>query len=222
MKGCISTRGIRLKPASLNGMSNLAGKFRIVVKLAIFASGSGSNAEKIMEYFRDSEKVEVSLILSNKADAGVLERAQRFGVPTKVFDREEFYDKSTVLDLLHQEKVDWIILAGFLWLVPAKLVESFRGRIVNIHPALLPRFGGKGMYGARVHRAVKESGAKESGITIHFVDEHYDEGDVIFQTSFPISPEDTAESIETKVHRLEHEHFPRIIESLVTSSTHES
>jgi phosphoribosylglycinamide formyltransferase 1 len=183
--------------------------------LAIFASGSGSNAERIVEYFQNSATVNIKLFLTNNPQAGVIERAKRLNISIRVFDRQEFKSE-TIVDLLKENKIDWVILAGFLWLIPKNLVEVFPSKIVNIHPALLPKFGGKGMYGHFVHEAVVANKETESGITIHLVNEHYDEGTVVFQASFPVSPEDTPEDVARKVQALEHKHFPKIIAQLIT------
>ena len=184
-------------------------------RIAIFASGSGTNAQKIIEHFRDNENIEVSIVLSNNEDAHVLKRASDFKIPSYVFDRQMFYDTDQVHDILRDIGIDFIVLAGFLWLVPANLLSTWAGRIVNIHPALLPKFGGKGMYGDRVHKAVISAGEKETGITIHYVNEVYDDGEIIFQKKFDILPDDTADSIAERIHVLEHEHFPRVVEELV-------
>jgi phosphoribosylglycinamide formyltransferase 1 len=183
-------------------------------RLAILASGSGSNAEKIMEHFAHSSKGKVVLVASNKTDAGVLSRAQRFGVPTFTFTRPEL-EAGLLLEKLRKASVDWVILAGFLLKVPDALIRAFPHRMVNIHPALLPKYGGKGMYGHHVHEAVKAAGEKESGITIHLVNEHYDEGKIIFQAATPLLPEDSAETIAAKVLALEHRFFAEVIESLI-------
>lgn len=185
------------------------------VNIAILASGNGSNAENIARYFKGNSQVRVALILSNKLDAFVLERAARLSIPSYVFDREEFYQSEKVLEVLNARKIDFIVLAGFLWLVPDYILRAFPGKIVNIHPALLPKFGGKGMYGDRVHQAVIQAGEKETGISIHMVNEKYDEGQIVFQDSFRIMPGDTPETIAGKVHELEYKHFPVQIERLV-------
>jgi phosphoribosylglycinamide formyltransferase-1 len=185
-------------------------------KIAIFASGSGSNAENIARYFKDSEHLNIECIYSNKPDAYVLERAKKFGIDTMVFDREMFYHTNKVLDDLRSRGVDMIILAGFLWLIPDYLIRNFT--IVNIHPALLPKYGGKGMYGDRVHKAVVENGETKSGITIHYVNEKYDEGKIIFQAECDVLPGDTPSDVAEKVHKLEYEHFPKVIEKLVIGS----
>lgn len=162
-----------------------------------------------------SGDIRVSLILANKPDAFVLERAKNLGIPSLVFTRKEFYESEIILDILQRNKIDFIVLAGFLWLIPGYLLEAYSRKIINIHPALLPKYGGKGMYGDKVHQAVIESGDHQTGITIHYVNDHYDEGEVIFQNSFNILPDDTAESIAQKVHVLEYRYFPRVIEEVV-------
>jgi phosphoribosylglycinamide formyltransferase-1 len=183
-------------------------------KLAILASGSGSNAEKIMEYFQHSKKAQIALVASNKPDAFVLERAKKFDVPTFTFTRKEM-DAGLLLQKLQEEKIDWVILAGFLLKIPEDLIRAFPDHMVNIHPALLPKYGGKGMYGSLVHEAVKASGDTETGITIHLVNEHYDEGKIIFQAAATVTASDTPETIAEKVHALEHRYFPEVIESLL-------
>lgn len=183
--------------------------------IAIFASGSGTNAENIVLYFKNHPGIRVSLILANKPDAYVLERAEKLEIPSFVFSRKDFYDTPLILDLLLNNKIDFIVLAGFLWFVPEYLIKAFPKKIVNIHPALLPKHGGKGMYGDKVHQAVIAEGDSETGITIHFVNDHYDEGEIIFQDSFPVLPDDTPETIAHKVHQLEYLHFPRVIEKVI-------
>ncbi len=184
--------------------------------LAIFASGTGSNAKKIVEHFKHKPNINVSLIVSNKADAPVLEMARADGIPTLVIDRQFFYRTEDILNIFNNYSINFVVLAGFLWLVPMYLVRAFEGRMVNIHPALLPKYGGKGMYGMRVHEAVKAAGETETGITIHLVNEHYDEGDAIFQAKFSVEPNDTPDDIAQKIHALEHRHFPEVIEKLLT------
>ena len=186
----------------------------MTTKIAIFASGSGSNAENIVTYFKNNEKFEFSVILSNKADAFVHQRAKKLNIPSLTFSREAFSDGKTILDLLQKEEIDYIILAGFLLKIPQAIIEAFPDRIINIHPALLPKFGGKGMYGDRVHRAVVEAGETESGITIHYVNEHYDEGSIIFQAKCPVLATDSPDDVANKVHALEYEHFPKVIEQI--------
>lgn len=188
------------------------------VKIAIFASGSGSNAQRIIEYFKDSSDIKVETLLSNNPKAYALERAVNLNVETYVFNREDFYNSEKVLQYLQSHKVDWLILAGFLWLIPDNILANYPCRIVNIHPALLPKYGGKGMYGANVHRAVIDAGDKESGISIHYINERYDEGELLFQAKCLIEEGDTAESLAEKIHSLEHKHFPEIIEKVIIES----
>jgi phosphoribosylglycinamide formyltransferase-1 len=188
-------------------------------KIAILASGSGTNAQNIIEYFKKKEIASVSCVLSNKKDAYVLKRAQKYNIPVRTFDRHEFYETDEILNFLKAEGINWIILAGFLWLVPENIVDSFPNRIINIHPALLPKFGGKGMYGLNVHRAVIENKEKETGITIHYVNKKYDEGNIIFQTRCRVDESDTPESLAEKVHKLEYKYYPEIIEKLIRDST---
>ncbi|WP_026999776.1 phosphoribosylglycinamide formyltransferase [Eisenibacter elegans] len=184
-------------------------------KIAIFASGTGSNAQNLMAYFSQVPDVTVALVLSNKIDAPVLEKARQHGVLTQVFDRDTFYKSDILVRELEELEIDLIVLAGFLWLVPQNLLEPFKNRIINLHPSLLPDFGGKGMYGMNVHRAVWESGATETGMTIHYVNENYDEGQIIFQAKCPIRAEDTPETIAERVATLEHQHLPRIVHQLL-------
>jgi phosphoribosylglycinamide formyltransferase 1 len=182
--------------------------------IAIFASGSGSNAERIFEYFADYEEINVKLILCNNPEAGVIQRAARLQIPLIMFDRPAF-KSGEVVEILQENQIDWVVLAGFLWLIPKHFVEAFPNRIINIHPALLPKFGGKGMYGHFVHEAVVENKETESGITIHFVNEHYDEGGIIFQASFPVLSTDTPEDVARKGQVLEHQYFPEVIEQVI-------
>ena len=181
------------------------------IQIAIFASGGGSNAQKIIETFQDSSIARVALVVSNKKDAGVLKMAESLGVPTHVIDRKSFYETEDLLSILKEKNIEFLVLAGFLWLVPAWLINVYEGKIINIHPALLPNFGGKGMYGMHVHNAVKAAGETKSGMTIHFVNEHYDEGDIVFQASCEIEPTDTASDIASKVLKLEHEYYSPVI-----------
>jgi len=185
-------------------------------KIAIFASGSGTNAENIALCFKDHKYIKVALILSNKKDAYVLKRAEKLGIPSATFSRDDFYQDNNVKNRLLNEGIDFIVLAGFLWLVPTDLIRAYPNRIVNIHPALLPKYGGKGMYGNRVHRAVYENGEKESGITIHYVTENYDEGQIIHQAKFPIHEGEGPQEIAQKAHELEYKEYPRVIEQLLT------
>ena len=184
-------------------------------KIAIFGSGSGTNAENIMRYFAESDKIRVAIVLSNKQEAGIHERARNWGVPSFSFSLSEFREGTPILNKLADYAVDFIVLAGFLPLVSRVIIEAFPNQIINIHPALLPKFGGKGMYGHYVHEAVVAAKETETGITIHFVNERYDEGTVIFQALCPIFPEDTVEDVEKKVHALEYKYFPQVIEQLL-------
>ena len=187
-------------------------------KIAIFASGSGTNAQNIFEYFKTKKTASVSYVLSNKKDAYVLKRAQNYNIPVRIFDRHEFYETDEILNFLNEKGINWIILAGFLWLVPENIVDSFTNRIINIHPALLPKFGGKGMYGLNVHRTVIENKEKETGITIHYVNKKYDEGNIIFQTRCRVYESDTPELLAERVHKLEYKYYPEIIEKLIQGS----
>ncbi|MFJ1472639.1 phosphoribosylglycinamide formyltransferase [Capnocytophaga cynodegmi] len=184
-------------------------------KIIIFASGSGSNAERIATFFKDDKNIQVSLILSNNPKAGVLERAKRLQIPSIVFDRQAFYHSEIVLDIIQSQNPDLIILAGFLWKFPENIIKNFPNKIINIHPSLLPKYGGKGMYGGFVHQSVIENREPESGITIHYVNENYDEGTIIFQTQTEVSANDTPETLAEKIHQLEYEHFPKVIASLL-------
>jgi len=183
--------------------------------IAIFASGTGSNAKKIVEYFKNHDKVKVSLIVSNNEKAPVLEMARSNNIPVLVIDRNRFYNSEDILKKISIYHIDFIVLAGFLLLIPAYLIKEFPNRIVNIHPALLPKFGGKGMYGMNVHKAVKAANEKQSGITIHYVNENYDEGKILFQASCPITPQDSPETIAQKVLQLEHQHYSKVIENIL-------
>jgi phosphoribosylglycinamide formyltransferase 1 len=187
-------------------------------RIAVFASGNGSNAQRIIEYFTAHPTITIDLVLCNKPDAYVLKRAENLEVPGFVFNRATFYETNEIPDLLQANGIDYIILAGFLWLIPQNLLAAYPGRIINIHPALLPKYGGKGMYGMKVHEAVIAAGDAESGITIHYVDENYDEGRIIFQAKCVISEHDTAESLAEKVHALEYRHFAEVIGEIVTHS----
>lgn len=184
-------------------------------KIAILASGSGSNAENIANYFKGSDYAEVSFIIANNPEAYVIERAKRLGIECAVVTKAQFMEADSIISMLQERNIDFIVLAGFLLLVPAKLIQAYPGRIVNIHPALLPKHGGKGMYGDRVHKAVVECGDTESGITIHLIDEQYDKGTTFFQAKCPVLPTDTADDVAAKVHALEYEHFPAVIEKMM-------
>lgn len=187
-------------------------------RLAIFASGSGSNALAICQYFSKHPQIEVSLILSNNEQAGVLQKARELGVESFVFSKNEFGESGKVSTLLKEKKVTHLVLAGFLWLVPKHLIADFPNKIINIHPALLPKYGGKGMYGMRVHETVKNAGETETGITIHNVNEHFDDGEALLQVKCPVEPSDSVIQIAAKVQALEHEHYPKTIERWVLSS----
>ncbi len=187
-------------------------------RLAVFASGNGSNAENIIRYFQaDDRNAEVALVVCNKSDAKVLERAEKLGVPAIVVPRRDFNNEDFMTGLLHDNGIDFIVLAGFLLMIPDFLIKLYPEKIVNIHPSLLPKYGGKGMYGSHVHEAVVAAGEKESGITIHMVDENCDGGRIIFQANVPVTPEDTPDDVAAKVHALEYEHFPRVIEKTLDS-----
>ncbi|MCK9203599.1 MAG: phosphoribosylglycinamide formyltransferase [Bacteroidales bacterium] len=183
--------------------------------LALFASGNGSNVQRIADYFRGHPDVSIDLVLSNNPQAYVLERSQKLNIPSLVFSRKDFYETNYILDILLARNITHIILAGFLWLIPENILKTFQGKIINIHPALLPGYGGKGMYGTRVHQAVINSGDTSSGITIHYVNETYDEGQIIFQSRCPVVPEDTPETLAGKIHQLEYRYYPEIIEQIV-------
>jgi phosphoribosylglycinamide formyltransferase-1 len=186
-------------------------------RIAIFASGTGSNAQKILSHFKTSNKIDVALIVSNKTNAGVLNFAKEYSVPTLIIDREKFLKGDGYVPELQAAKIDWIILAGFLWKIPVSLLNHWEKRIINIHPALLPKYGGKGMYGEAVHRAVLAAKEKESGITIHYVDEQYDHGATIFQATYPVLSTENAASLAKKIHALEHLHYPVVIEKEILS-----
>lgn len=183
--------------------------------IAIFASGAGSNALQIIRHFAHSDKAMISLIVCNKPGAGILQIADKEHIPTLLLDKEPFFQGDAYVPELKKKGIDLIVLAGFLWKIPTALIRAYPDRIINIHPALLPNYGGKGMYGRHVHQAVIDHKEKESGISIHFVDEHYDHGSVIFQTSCPVMPDDTPETLAKRVQALEHAHFPKVIEGLL-------
>jgi phosphoribosylglycinamide formyltransferase-1 len=186
-------------------------------KIAIFASGSGTNAESIIKYFSDNKNINVELILSNKPDAFVLERAKKYQIPYTIFTKKELYESENVKNLLVDKQIDLIVLAGFLLLVPAYLIETFPNSIINIHPALLPKYGGKGMYGKRVHQKVLKNNEEETGITIHYVNEKYDDGNIIHQEKCPVYKDDAPETLAERVHHLEYKAYPRIIEKLLVN-----
>lgn len=183
--------------------------------IAIFASGNGTNAENIIKYFSGNKDIKVKIVMANKTDAFVLERAHRLGIPTLYINREQWADATHILTLLHEQQIDFIVLAGFLARIPDALLHAYPNRIVNIHPSLLPKFGGKGMYGNKVHEAVVTAGETESGITIHYLNEHYDEGQIIVQYRCPVMPNDTPQDVATRVHALEYEYYPKVIEQLL-------
>ncbi len=189
------------------------------MNIAIFASGSGSNAENIINYFRGKNNIHFPIILSNKQDAGVHQRAKKLGVPSICFTAKEMNETNRILDLLNQYQIDFIVLAGFLLKVPSNLIDAYPDKIINIHPALLPKYGGKGMYGSHVHEAVIATGEKESGITIHYVNNRYDEGQIIFQAKCDIYIDDTPETLAGKIHELEYKFFPLTIEKLILHDT---
>lgn len=178
---------------------------------AVFASGSGSNAENLIRFFEKRDDLNIALVVSNKSDAGVLVRAQSLGVPFQYVSPKAIRENDGLTELLKQFQIDFIILAGFLQLVPAYLIRLYSGKMVNIHPALLPKYGGKGMYGMHVHEAVVAAGEKESGITIHEVNEHYDEGRIIFQAKCSVLESDNPEDVANKIHELEYKHFPQVV-----------
>lgn len=187
-----------------------------MINIAIFASGSGSNAENITNYFKDKEGVTIKLIVSNKIDAFVHKRAEVLGIESVTFSKDNFERTDKILDYLREKQIDFIVLAGFLLKIPQNLIDEYPQKIVNIHPALLPKFGGKGMYGDNVHKAVVASGESESGITIHYINENYDEGNIIFQAKCDVLPNDSYVEVAEKVHQLEYIHFPPVIESILS------
>ena len=184
--------------------------------IAIFASGNGTNAENIIRYFQNSESVNVKLVLADRETAFVLERARRLNVPFACLDKAAWVDGTAVLSLLEDKGIDFIVLAGFLARVPDCILHAYPNKIINIHPSLLPKFGGKGMYGGHVHEAVVAAGETETGITIHYLNEHFDEGEIIVQYKCPVLPQDTAEDVAKKVHALEYEYYPKIIGGLLS------
>ena len=203
---------------SFKSLQNNHSRFRI----AIFASGAGTNAKKIIEYFYGNENIKIGLVVCHKQKAGVVQIGVDHSIPILLIERERFFEGDHYLNELQNYNIDFIVLAGFLWKIPKEIIAQYRNKIINIHPALLPAFGGKGMYGLKVHQAVIDAGESESGITIHYVDEHYDNGDVIFQVRCEVIPTDTAESLAEKIHLLEHENFPRVVEECVNKILHSS
>ncbi|MFM6925736.1 MAG: formyltransferase family protein [Ferruginibacter sp.] len=186
-----------------------------MTQVAIFASGAGSNAQQIINYFKSSESIRITLIVCNKPGAGVLAIAEEAGIPTLLIEKERFAAGDAYLPELSHHKIDFIVLAGFLWKMPVSLIQAYPKKIINIHPALLPKYGGKGMYGSKVHEAVIAAGEKESGITIHYVDEIYDHGEIIFQATCAVDKNDTAASLARKIHVLEHANYPAVIDDLI-------
>ena len=186
-----------------------------MTNVAIFVSGSGTNCENIIRYFKDSEEVKISLVLSNKADAYALVRAKNLNVPTAIMNKNDFNDREKMMTLMKEYEIEFIVLAGFLLIVPDFLIEAYDRRMINIHPALLPKYGGKGMYGHHVHEAVKAAGETETGMTVHYVSNVCDGGEIIAQFRTPLSPDDTPDDIAHKEHLLEMEHFPKVIEEII-------
>jgi phosphoribosylglycinamide formyltransferase-1 len=186
-----------------------------IINVAIFASGTGSNAKKIIEYFANAAHIKISLIVCNKKGAGVISIAEKEHIPLLLIDKEQFLNGDAYVEALKDNAIDFIVLAGFIWKIPSKLIAAYPNKIINIHPALLPKYGGKGMYGHFVHEAVVAAKDPESGITIHYVDEQYDHGNVIFQARCVIDPIDTADMVAQKVLALEHLHFPRVVEETI-------
>jgi formyltetrahydrofolate-dependent phosphoribosylglycinamide formyltransferase len=189
------------------------------INIAIFASGAGSNAKKIIEHFRDHPSIKIALIVCNKPGAGVLSIAAENNIPVLLIEKERFFRGDAYVDELKKHKTTFIVLAGFLWKIPSALIRSFSGKIINIHPALLPSYGGKGMYGHFVHEAVINNKEKQSGISIHYVDELYDHGPIIFQATCPVMENDTTDDLAQRIHELEHQHYPRVIEEVVSGHT---
>ena len=185
-------------------------------RVVIFASGSGTNAENIIKYFNQTKTAIVTQVLCNNEHAKVFKRCESLGIVCLHFNRNEFFKTDVILTLL-QEKADYIILAGFLWKIPEKIIDAFPNKIINVHPALLPKYGGKGMYGAHVHKAVAANNETETGITIHYVNENYDEGAIIFQAKTNLNTQDTPETIAAKIHILEQQYFPKVIEEVIAS-----
>lgn len=185
-------------------------------RIAIFASGSGTNAQAIIEYLKKNQVADVSVIVCNNPKAYVIERANSFDIPIHLTTRKEFYETDALVKVLKKKEIDLLVLAGFLWLIPENLLKAFPNKIINIHPALLPKHGGKGMYGDKVHQSVKAEGDKETGITIHYLNEKYDEGKIIFQEKVPVTVNDTPSTIADKVHKLEHQFYPKIIAEILS------
>lgn len=189
-------------------------QFSKPMKIAIFASGTGSNAVNLIEHFKEKKQYEF-IVFSNKKEAPVLEKAQKLDIKTYLFGRKDFYETGEVLNILKKENIDFVILAGFLWLIPTPIIQAFPHKMINLHPSLLPKYGGKGMFGQKVHEAVITAKETESGITIHYVNEKYDEGQIIFQAKCTVEAGETPESLAQKIHSLEHLHLPKIVEETV-------
>lgn len=200
---------------SIPGKAEIPKKAQNHRLIAIFASGTGSNTQKIIDYFKNSRTVKIALIVCNKPGAGVLNIAKNENIPSLLIEKDRFFHGDAYIDELNRHNISFIVLAGFLWKIPPNLIMAFKGRIINIHPALLPSYGGKGMYGNRVHEAVIAAKEKESGISIHYVDEIYDHGATIFQATCPVLETDTADSLAQRIHQLEHEHYPKVIDELM-------
>lgn len=188
-----------------------------MLNIAILASGNGSNAQRIIEYFSSNKNIHFPFIITNNEDAFVRERAKTLNIPSVFIENKKLKTEENLLNILLENKIDWVILAGYLLLIPSNVVNYYKHKIINIHPALLPKYGGKGMFGMKVHETVIADKEKESGISIHYVNEKYDEGDIIFQAKTSIDINDTAESLAKKIHLLEYEHFPKVIEKLISN-----
>ncbi len=186
-----------------------------MTNIAILASGNGTNAQRIIEYFVGSADINIAVVITNKEDAFVRDRARRFGIKEVYLSKADFNNPSKLCQVFYRHRVDWIVLAGFLLLIPKEVINAYNNRIINIHPALLPKYGGKGMYGMNVHKAVIANKDKHSGITIHYVNEVYDDGKIIFKTKCKVTPDDTPETLAEKIHQLEYEYFPKVIEDLI-------
>ena len=187
-------------------------------QIAVFASGEGTNAENLFRYFQNHPTIKITLLVCNNPKAGVIARVENAGIPVEIIDREQWKNAESIISILKGYKIDYIVLAGFLWLIPEALVNAYPNKIINIHPSLLPKFGGKGMYGMKVHQAVKQAGEGFTGITIHFIDNEYDKGKVIFQEKVEISPNDTPDDISAKVRGLELKYLPEIVEGVIENS----
>ena len=190
-----------------------------MINVAVFASGSGTNAENIIKYFANNKFVRIQCVFTNNAEAGVIQRCGMLNVPCYIFSKPEFENKDGIIHKLKEEKINFIVLAGFLWLIPKDVINNFKDRIINIHPALLPSYGGRGFFGKNVHQSVIDSGDIVSGITIHHVNEKFDEGKIIFQAACHVSKDETVNSLANKIHKLEYTYFPVVIEKLITRLT---